>query len=445
MYETLHPITYYFYPLLEERGLDACDPTTLFSPSDVVWPETLLYVHVPYCHDLCRFCPFHVRVAPERETYVRYAEALIQEARLVAKQPNIAGRPIRAVYFGGGSPSILPVDVIAGVFDALEQEFTLTADVEISFEGEPRTLSNPALLELLARRGVSRVSYGLQTFDPVQRHDRFNIRATLQDVENCTNNARSIGFKDINADMLYDLPGQDVSALREDLRRVGELGLDSVDYYNLHYFAFPSTFKAKMDRGEVPAKPDQDMHLLLAREVRRGMEELGLHNVADQIFSRHGAVCEYFRLLWGGGDGDHQAETIALGASARGYLAGRCYMNDSNTASYLSAVEAGRLPIQKISRRLQRPENRGAVFMAKFLRLSKHRRAAYDSIAPDVRRQWSEWGLVEETDDAWILTERGKDWTTNMMYDAFEESQRTGADTSLVRLVGRPGSRTGTF
>ena len=94
-------------------------------------------------------------MAPERETYVRYAEALIQEARLVAKQPNIAGRPIRAVYFGGGSPSILPVDVIAGVFDALEQEFTLTADVEISFEGEPRTLSNPALLELLARRRVS--------------------------------------------------------------------------------------------------------------------------------------------------------------------------------------------------------------------------------------------------------------------------------------------------
>ena len=83
--------------------------------------------------------------------------------------------------------------------------------------------------------------------------------------------------------------------------------------------------------------------------------------------------------------------------------------------------------------------------MAKFLRLSKHRRVAYESVAPDVRRQWSEWGLVKETDDAWILTERGKDWTTNMMYDAFEESQRMGADTSLVRLVGRPGSRTGTF
>lgn len=446
MYRNRHPITFYFYPLLG-TAVDESPHATAFrrvlhAPPPAA--RSLLYLHVPYCHDLCRFCPFHVRVNSSDDVYARYAQALCREMELVAELPTMRERTFDAVYFGGGSPSIMPPEELRKIFTAMNRRFRIAPDAELSFEGEPRTLSDEARLDLLGEFGFRRISFGLQTYDPVQR-DRFNIAASLEDIARVTKYAQARRFADINVDMMFDLPGQTVPALAEDLARLADAGYDSVDYYNLHYFAFPGPFKHAMETGEIPAKPGEPMHFALFEAVREGMAELGYSYVGDQVYARRKQLCRYFELLWGGGGGDHAAETVALGASARGYLDGFSYINEANTATYLSTVEAGRLPIQKISSPLRTPENRGAMFMVKFFALDKHRTAARASVSEDVWQRWLDWGLIADAGDQLVLTRRGELWTPNMMLDMMEPEQREIAHASLGTLEKKPGARTGSF
>lgn len=447
MYSSLYPMTYYFYPLLEEK-LTQSDHSNKFlkilqnPPTQVT--ENLLYIHIPYCHDMCRFCPFHVRVEKGSEIYDRYTKALCQEMELIGNLPYISEMSFNAVYFGGGSPSIFSVENLRQIFTKMVKNFKIEPGAEISFEGEPKTLGDPARLDLLKEYNVKRISFGLQTYDQKMR-ELFNIAATLEDVDNCTKNARDREFEDINVDMMYDLPGQDITALQYDLDHLKQHDFDSLDYYNLHYYAFPKKFKAAMSAGQLPGKPSQTMHFALAQQLRTSLKEMGYYDVADPIFAKQPQVCEYFRLIWGGGKGQHSAQMIALGASARGSVNGYSYMNLGNTEQYLRTVEAGELPLEKLSLPLETPENRGAAFFVKFFEIEKTYSKAIQTIPQTVWDFWRQNGLIYETPTSWKLSEVGKLWTTNMMIDTFEPHQREAAMTSLGFVEDRPGVRTGSF
>lgn len=447
MYSSLYPMTYYFYPLLEHQ-LNESDHRHKFltnlkqSPPQVT--ENLLYIHIPYCHDMCRFCPFHVRVEKGSEIYDRYTQALCQEMELIGNLPYVSEMSFNAVYFGGGSPSIFSVENLRQIFAKMVKNFKIEPDAEISFEGEPKTLGDPARLDLLKEYNVKRISFGLQTYDEKMR-ELFNIAATLKDVDNCTNNARDREFEDINVDMMYDLPGQDITALQYDLDHLKQHDFDSIDYYNLHYYAFPKKFKAAMEAGRLPNKPSQTMHFALAQQLRTSLKDMGYYDVADPIFAKKPQVCEYFRLIWGGGKGKHSAQMIALGASARGYIDGYSYMNFGNTEQYLRAVEAGELPFEKLSLSLEIPESRGAAFFVKFFEIEKTYSKAIETIPQTVWNFWRENGLIYETPTSWKLSEVGKLWTTNMMIDTFDPHQRETAMTSLGFVEDRPGVRMGSF
>lgn len=446
MYTSLYPLTYYFYPLLSK---DICESS---SKGDFLqqWErdcnskvDSLLYVHIPYCHDMCRFCPFHVRVDSSDEIYTRYTNALIKEIELLSERPSIQSRSFKAIYFGGGSPSIFSLKNIDRIFVAINQFFKLTSDVEISFEGEPKTLGNKDLLSLLESHNVSRISFGVQTYDPELRK-HFNINATLDDISRCNDNAKQYNFKDINVDMMYDLPGQNISLLMYDLEQLYNQDYDSIDYYNLHYYAFPKKFKTAMLNNEIPPKPTEEMHFALYDQIRSELSKNSYHNVADQIFSKSHEVCEYFRILWGGGAGQHNAETIAVGSSARGYINGYSYMNLANVNKYLTAIEAGEIPFEKISEKLKHPSNRGAFFMMKFLGIINNDESIA-TIDQHILNNWHKHGLIYYSQNGVHLSEKGKLWTVNMMVDVFEPEQSDIADVALSNLTGKQGTRTGTF
>lgn len=447
MYDTYYPVTYYFYPLLDgalEQHPAKADWQRVFHAPAPSGTEALLYVHIPYCQDLCRFCPFHVRVDKGDEVYRRYTNALIRHIREVSQTTRSRSLSYRAVYFGGGSPSVLSPEMLDEIYTAIRESFDLVPDAEISFEGEPKTLGDPARLDVLRKHGTHRISFGLQTYDQeLRRH--FNIAATLEDIERVRVNGREWGFDEINVDMMYNLPGQTVASLQRDIARLVEDDFDSIDYYNLHYFAFPPKFMSQMKSGAIPAKPSDNVMLALAEELRFQLAAAGYRNVADQVYSRKPRVCEYFRLLWGGGNGQHAAETVAVGSSSRGYMDGFAYMNHGNVNRYMEAIEQGGEVVEKISSRLAAPENRGAVLFPKFLQIDKR----FDRALGSVDKSWFERmvdaGYFYETDDAWRISERGKLWVNNMTYDAFEHAQKVAGDGAVVNLEKKPGIRTGTF
>lgn len=446
MYPELHPVTYYFYPLFDLAHPNSEHHSFAHSMAQPAarGVESLLYVHIPYCHDLCKFCPFHVRVDKGEQVYQRYVNAACREMQAIGRLPRVAATEFRAVYFGGGSPSILPAAQLRQLFASIHQNFRIAQGAEISFEGEPVTLGDPERLDVLREFAVSRISFGLQTYDQALRQ-HFNINATLDDIARATRLARERQFDEINVDMMYNLPGQTIAHLERDIARLIEDDFDSIDYYNLHYFAFSKPFREQMAAGKIPAKPSDGVMLALAEQLRHLLPRAGYANVADQVFSKRDKVCEYFRLLWGGGNGRHDAETIAIGSSARGYVDGMCYMNHGNVNRYMEAVEQDLPAVEKISARLQCPENRGAVFFSKFFRLEKQYQAALDSIPPAVFQSWIDDGYLYEAGDAWQLSERGKPWTNNLTRDAFEVGQLATSKAVLVNLSAKPGIRTGTF
>lgn len=447
MYDKFYPVTYYFYPLLDgplaehpERGMWQ---DVLRQPA-AAGTEALLYVHIPYCQDMCRFCPFHVRVDKGDEVYRRYTDALVSQIRHVGAAPRARSLKFGAIYFGGGSPSVLSAKMIDEIYTAIFESFDFVPGAEISFEGEPNTLGDPERLDVLRKHGTHRISFGVQTYDPVMRK-HFNIAATLDHIERVRRNGREWGFDEINVDMMYNLPGQTVASLKGDIERLIRDDFDSVDYYNLHYYAFPPKFQQQMKSGEIPPKPSDNVMYALADEVRYLLGAAGYRNVADQVYSKKARVCEYFRLLWGGGYGDHSAETIAVGSSARGYADGFSYMIHGNVQRYMDAVENHTETVEKISSRLSTPENRGAVLFPKFLSVRKQYSKALASVDQAWFRSMAEAGYVYEDQEAWHIAERGKLWVNNMTYDALEDTQRDVGQNVVMKLSAKPGVRTGTF
>lgn len=441
-YHQLFPVTHHFYPLQH------CADPDVRPFSDFVRglagrksrpTENLIYLHIPYCEKRCIFCPFHVRVKRDEAIFERYVRALEREMDMLAGLPYVEGMRFKAVYFGGGSPSMLSAALVRRLHDALRSRFDIEKDAEWTFEGEPHGLSDPSLLSCLAEQGTTRLSFGVQTFNRKLR-EILNIAATLDDVRHCAELARASGIKDINIDMMFFLPGQTAQDLDDDIAELARYDIDSVDYYYMSYYGLPQKAFQDMEKGLFPQRPPEAARFSMNRQVRERMSAAGYHHVTDHVFSKSETGSEYYRLLWGGGFGRHDAETLGIGASARGYINGHSYANIVAHDAYMAQVECGKLPIFKVSDRLRDERNRGVVFFPKFFSIDETR-VPDDHRTKDVLQKLIDGGLARRHDDMITITERGKDWIPNITVDLFESEQRTINDNWVEQLASRFSNR----
>jgi len=443
MYQDLTPVTHHFYPL--QKYSDPADPpyqhflNTLRGPK-LQATDNMIYLHIPYCEKRCTFCPFHVRVKRSPEVYERYVLALEKEIAAVSRYRYVREMTFTAVYFGGGSPSLLTVDQIRRLYDALRRSFDIAPDAEWTFEGEPAGLSDPALLGYLGEQGTKRISYGIQTFDEELRQ-RLNIAATVQDALTTMERARAVGFQDVNVDMMYYLPGQTMADLERDLTELAACDFDSVDYYYMSYYAMPKSAFLGMEKGTYPKKPPAELRMEMGRYVRERMVQLGYHQVTDHVFAKNPAGSHYYRILWGGGFGEHNAETLALGASARGYLNGQSYANILAPDPYVEHIEQrDTLPLYKVSGLLDDARNRGMVFFPKFFQVPESR-VPGDPNTRILLDNLIEAGYATLRDGLISLTEKGKDWIPNITVDLFEHEQRMINDAWVADLDSHYSNR----
>lgn len=424
MYTNLEPVTHHFYPLQEHIPENVTAYKTfldVLNNGTTKTSDSLIYLHIPYCEKHCLFCPFHIRVQKNDQIYRDYVNAMLKEIEMLSEKKYIQNMIFNAIYFGGGSPSLLPVELVQTLYDSLRKNFNIKKDAEWTFEGEPHGLSNVELLSYLASQNTRRISYGVQTFDPALR-EKLHIAASVEDVINCLELARQHHIPEINIDMMFHLPGHNINDLENDIQQIERYGFDSVDYYYLSYYGFPKKILHDMEKGLFPAKPSIELRFEMNRYVRNRMLQLGYSHVTDHVFSKSSLSSEYYRILWGGGFGEHQAETLAIGSSARGYLDGISYANNLRHNEYIQEVLNGQLPIFKISERLQEPENRGLVFFPKFFKIDK-RYVMPGTLAEKVFNKLISYGYVKENSSYYEITDSGKDWIPNITLDFFEEHQ----------------------
>jgi oxygen-independent coproporphyrinogen-3 oxidase len=272
-----------------------------------------IYIHVPHCDRICSFCNLNrsERKGADLDAYTAY---LIGESEMYGRQPYVQGQPFEAVYFGGGTPTVLSIPQFSAVLAALRDAVPLTNDCEISVES---TLHNLGVEKAAAleRGGVNRFSIGVQTFSGRGRETLGRTWDGAKALEQLR--ALRAGFGGILClDIIYSYPHETPEEVRYDAECCADLPADSVSFYSL--MVHPGSRLGKsIESGETifnrDIEYDRERHHLLYRGLReRGFELLELSKLARPGRDRY----RYIRVRYDNGD------IIPIGAGAGGNIAG---------------------------------------------------------------------------------------------------------------------------
>jgi oxygen-independent coproporphyrinogen-3 oxidase len=316
-------------------------------------PALSLYVHIPFCEALCKFCActrvIQRKGAPEAADRVEaYLNALEREIVQLAEFAG-DGRSLSQIHWGGGSPTYLSAEVIGRIHSCIARAFTIAPKAEIAIEIDPRTA--PAdKLRGLREVGFNRISMGVQDFnEQVQEHVR-RIQP-FEMVQETVSTCRELGFDSVNFDLIYGLPYQTVETIQDTLERSIGLSPDRVAYY--HYAQIPDKIATQrgMDYTKLPDSETKLQMFLLGGEMfgRAGYEFIGLDHFAkpDESLARSkrdGTLQRNFQGMTTGGGLD----MLAAGASSIGHLAGIGFVqNRREIEDYVACIDRGESPVHR--------------------------------------------------------------------------------------------------
>ena len=376
--------------------------------------ESVLYVHIPYCISHCLFCPFNTKVISLESNMHHYIDALVHESEMIA--PLVKGIEFKSIYYGGGSPSIIDGDTFINLHKSLKRIFGISDDAEITVEGELRTLHSKKRLEAYKSVGVQRLSFGLQTFDNDLRK-RFNIPYDADTAIKMVNSTAEYAFKELNAYMMYGLPNHTIEQLKYDINQLHNVNIGSVDYYRLHPYSLPNSLK-----GDWIQKANGFKHIFV-ESIIDGLSKQGFYNVCDQVYSKVG-VSEYTRLLWGKSDYVASSYMVGIGASARGFLNGRSYMNVATVEEYEERLSKGLFPIDQISDVCTVEERRG-VFSPKYFCIPNDVISILDLSSKEHLAEWERYEWIKRRGDLYEITHAGKIHIDEMIIRLMPERQYT--------------------
>jgi oxygen-independent coproporphyrinogen-3 oxidase len=287
------------------------------------------YVHIPFCARVCPYCDFAV-VGGEDNRMSEYIDAVVAE---IAMEPQWS--TLDAVFVGGGTPSRLPAEQMQRILDALAVRFGLADDAEITLEANPEDWSQDHS-DALADMGFNRVSFGVQSFDPVVLVSLGRLHTPAQAAESIAV-ARASGFASVSVDLIYGHPVETEVSWLDTLNTAIEVGPDHVSTYSLT--VEPGTELWKQVRSGAPA-PDSDIQ---ADRWEQAAELLGRAGYVRYEVSNHarpGHACRYNLSVWG------QGEYVAFGMGAHGYRDAVRSRRVRRLDTYIERVRSGIGPVQ---------------------------------------------------------------------------------------------------
>lgn len=312
-YNTKGP-RYTSYPtaLLLRSGYDAAKALQALADSG---PELSLYLHLPFCRELCYYCGCNKVISRDQSKADRYIQALARE--MLFYQPVTLNKLVSQLHLGGGTPTFLDHQQLTQLMQLLRQQFNFAADAVLSIEIDPRSCDVPKL-KLLRELGFSRVSFGVQDFDEKVQL-AIHRQQSYQLVETLVVAARALGFNSVNLDLVYGLPWQQAGSFATTLQQVVELNPDRVSLFS--YAHLPERFAAQR---KIPndALPNAQQKLeLLALSVKMlgqaGYQAIGMDHFAKAHDSLALAQCEgKLQRNFQGYTTDNCPAMLGLGVSA---------------------------------------------------------------------------------------------------------------------------------
>jgi len=300
----------------------------------------LLYLHVPFCRRKCNYCAFYseplvqgveaVSEVFQSNNYSQQIQIWLDNLLLeMAQWSDLLDRPaVETVFFGGGTPSLLPADVIALILEKTSCYFKLSPTAEISIEANPESM-DPNKARQLVRTGINRVSLGVQSMD--DRNLEFLGRVhTGLDVHRAFNNLRSAQVRNINLDLIWGLPGQSITAWLETVQKVIKFEPEHISIYGLN-LEENTPFLDWYEQGifQLPREREQAKMYMRGSEI---LEESGLLQYEVSNFARMGYQCRHNLGYWEGED------YLGLGPSATSTIKGRRFTNPPNLSQWADMV-----------------------------------------------------------------------------------------------------------
>lgn len=292
-----------------------------------------LYLHYPFCRNKCSYCDFYKELY-EKSVEARFFEALKIETTLAAERLTGDQNRLSTIFIGGGTPSLVAMDRLAGWLEHLRQYFEFAPDLEFSFESNPESVDLENLTAL-KNLGVNRPIFGIQSFNQKllkildRRHNPYHSHRAIY-------YANALGFRNFGVDLIFGLPTQTSRMLSDDIDQLIDLDPPHLSFYQLT-IEEGTPLAEKVAAGEIQLA-DHELSMAMYRGSCERLAEAGYMRYEVSSFAKPGFECRHNLGYWQGSD------YLGLGPSAHSFINDRRFMNGSNLSEYIDLIESGKLP-----------------------------------------------------------------------------------------------------
>lgn len=287
--------------------------------------ELGIYIHIPFCKSKCYYCDF-VSYANKCNQVEKYVECMIKEL----SEYDLTKYNVTTIYIGGGTPSFIDskyiVQLLKVLKEMLKDNVTDWGKLEITIEANPGTVDKTKF-ESYMKAGANRLSLGLQSTNNELLEEIGRIH-TYEEFLEAYKLARSVGFKNINVDLMLGLPNQNIKDLKESLNKVIKLNPEHVSVYSL-IVEEGTVIDKKIEDGELQL-PDEEIERQMYWYVKNTLELAGFKHYEISNFAKDRKKSKHNSNCW------EQKEYIGIGAAAHSYLDGKRFFNTGNLEEYMS-------------------------------------------------------------------------------------------------------------
>jgi len=298
--------------------------------------ETIgIYVHIPFCTRKCNYCDFPS--LPGMNGYFNdYAGAVCMEIESIAS--NFSSMTADSVFFGGGTPSVLPPNCIAKMVNSLSKNLKISENAEISIEINPGTVSRDKAVAY-KELGFNRISIGLQSASNsiLKFMGRIHTREMF---EECVDLVKESGFSNINADVIFGVPNQTMEDFRETIELVLAKGVTHVSCYSLKIEEGTPWYELN-EKGELPPV-DEDLEREMYYWTIRRLNDAGFKHYEISNFAKPGFQSKHNIKYWTG------RPYIGFGAAAHSYINNTRYSNIANPVEYIRRTKEGKSTMDSV-------------------------------------------------------------------------------------------------
>ena len=284
-----------------------------------------IYIHIPFCRQKCLYCDFYAVASQSKRPQL--VDSIIEE--IDYQKEFINGLPVNTIYFGGGTPSTLTRDELSRILSKLYSLFNINDTAEITLEANPEDLT-PDYLASLRSVGVNRLSVGIQSF--VDEHLLyFGRRHTAKDAKEAITNARSAGFLNISADLIYGFPGLTTEQWKNNVETMVSLQVDHISSYQLMVEQGSVFFKRQQIGKFTPVDDDESAENY--RILTTTLRENGYDHYELSNFCKPGLFSQHNSSYWFG------EPYLGLGPSAHSFNGVSRQWNVSSIDKYCHAIK----------------------------------------------------------------------------------------------------------